>query len=180
MANDDLESTELRATALENARTILAARQRAEGELAETVAALRATLEATTDAVIVTDRNARITHHNRRYAELWIWVVAPLRLGEEALALLETQASATAEDLSILDASRALVEAHAYVTLGFLDRATERLVAGVAAARRRDLEFDLARLLLLADEIGVDPEPAGSARPRDEAEQILCRLGVTS
>jgi class 3 adenylate cyclase/tetratricopeptide (TPR) repeat protein len=98
---------------------------------------------------------------------------------DEALALIEMRATTTTEDVSILEASRALVEAHAYATLGVIDRAAERIVTGVAAARRRELEFDLARLLLLADEMGVDAEPVGSARPREEAEQILCRLGVT-
>jgi tetratricopeptide (TPR) repeat protein len=99
---------------------------------------------------------------------------------DEALGMLQHQAENTSEDVSILEASQALVEAHAYATLGTPERALARVVDGIAAARHRELEFDLARLLILGEELGIDPETAGSARPREEAERIFCRLGVSS
>lgn len=81
--NDDDEL--MRAVALRNASSILAARRRAEealervnealearsSELAHSLAMMTATLEATTDAILVTDADRRVTASNRRYANLW-------------------------------------------------------------------------------------------------------------
>ena len=98
---------------------------------------------------------------------------------DEALSMIEHRAEVTSADVSIFEAARALVEARALAASDDAARAGERIIHGIAAARRRELEYDLARLLLLADEMGVDPEPTGSVRPRDEAERILSKLGVT-
>jgi signal transduction histidine kinase/PAS domain-containing protein/ActR/RegA family two-component response regulator len=79
------EDALLRSVALQNAQAILLARQRAEQdlraakteletkteELARSVSALRATLEATTDGILVTDDDRRVTGFNRRYVEMW-------------------------------------------------------------------------------------------------------------
>jgi signal transduction histidine kinase/ActR/RegA family two-component response regulator len=84
MANEDEEKM-LRSAALQNAHTILAARQRAEedllqaksalesrtSELAHTVAMLRATLEATTDGILVTDPEGNVVDFNEKYAAFW-------------------------------------------------------------------------------------------------------------
>ena len=73
MASNDDEEELLRSVALQNANSILAARQRAEKalleanesleartrELAHSISLLRATLEATNDAILVTDRTGR-------------------------------------------------------------------------------------------------------------------------
>lgn len=98
----------------------------------------------------------------------------------EALDLLADAESNTAEDTSIFDAARALVEAEALCALGDPDAAIERVVAGVDAARRRDLGFDLGRLLLLSADVGAPGERLGSADPRAEGEQLLRSLGVVS
>lgn len=102
---------------------------------------------------------------------------------DEALRMLEQAATETSEDVSMFEAAHALVAAHAMAGLGDTDRAAQRVRDGIEIARRRVLEFDLARLLLLADELGVAPadDADESARPpREEAEQILRRLGVRS
>ena len=73
MATNDAEQELLRSVALENARSILEKRQRAErqlvaikdaleqrtGQLARSVAMMQATLESTFDGIVVTDGNRR-------------------------------------------------------------------------------------------------------------------------
>jgi PAS domain S-box-containing protein len=81
----DNEENLLRSVALQNAQSILAARQRAEEdllrtkqalelkteELANSLAMLNATLEAATDGILVTDRKGHVTGFNQRFVELW-------------------------------------------------------------------------------------------------------------
>ncbi|HTA66518.1 MAG TPA: PAS domain S-box protein [Xanthomonadaceae bacterium] len=85
MAGNESEEEQLRSVALQNARSILKARQRAEEELLEaketlesrsvelasSLAMMRATLEATSDGIMVTDRERRVTNYNRQYADMW-------------------------------------------------------------------------------------------------------------
>ena len=79
------EERMLRSVALRNANSILSARQRAEEELirakdslerrteelARSLAMMRATLEATTDGVLVTAFDGTVTHFNRRFLDMW-------------------------------------------------------------------------------------------------------------
>ncbi|MEP7125388.1 MAG: ATP-binding protein [Byssovorax sp.] len=92
MAPDEEEERLLRSVALQNAQSILAARQRAEqdvlrtkealetrtAELAQSLARMRATLESTTDGILVVDRTDAVTHFNEQFLRLW-------RLPREAL-----------------------------------------------------------------------------------------------
>src|SRR6266536_3589312 len=78
MERDEREEKLLRSVALQNAQSILLARQRAEQalerkteELAHSLAMMRATLESTTDAILVTDEVGKVTGFNRKYVELW-------------------------------------------------------------------------------------------------------------
>jgi PAS domain S-box-containing protein len=87
MNSDEKEDELLRSVALENARSILEKRQRAERELiatkealeqrtrqlARSVAMMQATLESTFDAILVTDGNRRVTGFNEKYP--WMWRV---------------------------------------------------------------------------------------------------------
>ena len=82
---DDEEESLLRSVALQNAKSILLARQRAEeelirakealeaktGELAKSLAMMRATLESTTDGILVTDGGGNVTGFNQQYMEMW-------------------------------------------------------------------------------------------------------------
>ncbi|MEO8505031.1 MAG: PAS domain S-box protein [Acidobacteriota bacterium] len=84
MAPDD-QDKQLRAVALKNSQTILAARQRAEGErdraqgalelktkeLARALATMRATFESTTDGILVTDSGGHVEAFNQRFTRLW-------------------------------------------------------------------------------------------------------------
>ncbi len=79
------EDNLLRSSALQTANTVLLARKRAEQELREakeelerktqelahSLALMRATLESTTDGILVTDYDARITAFNQQFVEMW-------------------------------------------------------------------------------------------------------------
>jgi PAS domain S-box-containing protein len=85
MQQDEPEEDLLRSVALQNAQSILLARRRAEEELvqakqtlerrtkqlAHSLAMMRATLESTADAILVTDRSGRITDFNAKFVEMW-------------------------------------------------------------------------------------------------------------
>ncbi len=85
MTEDLNEEIQLRSAALQNSRSILAAREQAERELAKakadlelksqelaaSVAMLQATLEASADAILVTDAQGKVTNSNQKYAEMW-------------------------------------------------------------------------------------------------------------
>jgi PAS domain S-box-containing protein len=82
--NDDTEKL-LRSSALRTANSILLARQRAEQELihakqalelkteelAHSLSMMRATLESTTDGILVTDGCGTVTGFNEKYVEMW-------------------------------------------------------------------------------------------------------------
>jgi PAS domain S-box-containing protein len=79
------ETKQLRASALETATTIFQIRQRAEQEvrranevleqrtreLSQALVVMRATLESTTDAILVTDEKVKVTDYNEKYLSLW-------------------------------------------------------------------------------------------------------------
>ncbi|WP_437752290.1 ATP-binding response regulator [Sorangium sp. So ce1389] len=86
MADQEQEEEQLlRSVALQNAQSILAARQRAEqellrikealeartAELARSLAMMRATLESTTDGILVVDRAGNVADFNERLVLLW-------------------------------------------------------------------------------------------------------------
>ncbi|MEO5961308.1 MAG: PAS domain S-box protein [Opitutaceae bacterium] len=85
MSADEKEDDLLRSVALQNASTILLARHRAEeelvaakealerktAELAESLAQIRATLESTTDGILVTDDAGKVTGFNLNYVAMW-------------------------------------------------------------------------------------------------------------
>jgi PAS domain S-box-containing protein len=85
MASDDTEENLLRSVALQNAKSILLARQRAERELIEakealerktrdlahSLAMLRATLESTTNGILVTNADGEITDFNQNFVDMW-------------------------------------------------------------------------------------------------------------
>jgi PAS domain-containing protein len=81
----DDEEKALRSVALQNAQSILLARQRAEEELvrakeamelkthelARSLAMMRATLESSTDGILVTDGGGKVTGFNEKFVEMW-------------------------------------------------------------------------------------------------------------
>ncbi len=82
---DDNEEKQLRSVLLQTANTILLARQRAEEELvqakealerkteelAHSLAMMRATLESTTNGILVTDAHGNVTDFNQNFVDMW-------------------------------------------------------------------------------------------------------------
>ncbi len=82
---DDNEEQLLRSVALQTSNTILLARQRAENELKQakksleekarqldhSLSILRATIESTTDGILVTDQDGLVLRFNERYLQMW-------------------------------------------------------------------------------------------------------------
>src|SRR5688572_19270111 len=85
MVEREDEEPLLRSVAIQNAGAILLARQRAEDDLVRakealeirtrelnySLAMMRATLESTTDAILVTDEHGTVTDFNERYVAMW-------------------------------------------------------------------------------------------------------------
>ncbi len=100
---------------------------------------------------------------------------------QHGLEIIGHAASETTEDVTIFDASRAVVAAKALIDLGFIEEAIETIASGAELARGRHLEFELARLLLLAGRIGQPFDSRlGTTEPAEEARHLLDRLGVVS
>jgi PAS domain S-box-containing protein len=84
-AESEDETVKLRRVALETAASILQIRQRAEQEirraneilqrrskeLAQALVIMRATLESTSDAILVTDEKVKVTDFNEKYLAMW-------------------------------------------------------------------------------------------------------------
>jgi len=131
----------------------------------------------------------RCVDDNRRLGSAeWVYESA-IHLGDclvaqgrpdEALAEMEAAAAATNDDVSMFEAAAACVRARALEALGRRDEAAGEISRGVAAARSRELEFDLARLLDLAASLDLDAAATGSSEPAVEARRLFDRLGVVS
>lgn len=127
------ESAELRASLLQTSATALKMRQRAEqevrsanaqleqrtAELAHALAIVRATLAATTDAILVTDDRSQVVEHNQHYVELWrtppeilegrsaerLWEMASLQFAvpEIYLARIKEIIGSSGESIDVLE-----------------------------------------------------------------------------
>ena len=95
MQRNESEEKLLHSTALQTASTVLPARRRAEQELLEakqelerktkelahSLAMMRATLESTTDGILVTDYDGKVTDFNQQFVEMWRLPPEVLRAG---------------------------------------------------------------------------------------------------
>jgi PAS domain-containing protein len=91
------ETKQLQASVLKTATSVFQIRQRAEQEirrtnevleartreLAQALEILRATLESTTDSIMVTDEKGKVTNFNQQYIEMW---KIPLEILEGGIA----------------------------------------------------------------------------------------------
>ncbi|HUR26543.1 MAG TPA: PAS domain S-box protein, partial [Planctomycetota bacterium] len=136
---NDRDERELQSTAFQNAKSILQAQQRAEAELlrakdalearanelAQAVSTLRATLESTADAILVTGAHGEVLDCNDKLGKLWhvpcssfiglsrqkLWeaIGGQLADGESFKALLESDKSAEESSMHLhLDDGRVL------------------------------------------------------------------------
>jgi len=95
MQPNESEEKLLHSTALQTANTVLPARKRAKQELLEakqelerktkelahSLAMMRATLESTTDGILVTDYDGQVTGYNQQFVEMWRLPPEVLRTG---------------------------------------------------------------------------------------------------
>lgn len=110
MTGGDEEDVALRSVALQNAQSILLARQRAEQELvrakealerktqqlAHSLSVMRATLDSTWDGILVTADDGRITGYNQTYVDMWRVPTERINSGDHS-SLLQFTASQFAE-----------------------------------------------------------------------------------
>jgi len=104
-------------------RAALADSERAQADLAGTLALLEATIESTTDGLLVVDSQGRIVRMNSRFIELWripASIVAS-RSDSEALAFVLDQLERPDEFLDKVKELYALPEAESQDTLHFKD-----------------------------------------------------------
>ncbi|MEO6710385.1 MAG: PAS domain S-box protein, partial [Planctomycetota bacterium] len=130
------EEEQLQSTAFQNVKSILQARRRAEdelvqakqalelraSELAQSVATMRATLESTTDAILVTGPTGRPVDHNDKFLRTWglsrsqliqmnrkeLWLALATQVAEaepfvSRLAKVEDSTSESFDQLEFLD-----------------------------------------------------------------------------
>jgi PAS domain S-box-containing protein len=145
----------LRSVALQNANSILLARQRAEDELvrakeslerkteelARSLAMTRATLESTTDGVLATDFDGTITDFNRRYVEMW-GIPADVLAGREHRRVLEfcgRQFTDPAPFLARIDAIYRGSEPETFDVLGLADGRVFERFSRIQFAGGRDV-----------------------------------------
>ena len=100
MQRNESEEKLLHSAALQTANTVLLARRRAEQELLEakqelerktkelahSLAMMRATLESTTDGILVTDYDGQVTGYNQQFVEMWRLPPEVLRTGSQSKA----------------------------------------------------------------------------------------------
>ncbi len=100
---------------------------------------------------------------------------------QEALDLLSERTAAQQEEIALFEAATSNVLARALLALGRVEEVAEKISTGIAAARSRGLMFELARLLLLADRVGLGPDAeVQDPKPAEEALELLGRLGVVN
>jgi len=177
MAPGDEEEQLLRSVALQNAQSILAARQRAEqeiqhakealeaktAELARSLAMMRATLESTTDGILVVDRADTVTDFNEQFLRLW-------RLPREALAprdyrVVSELVAQSTEDAELRQGLATIARnAHAQVKLieDLLDM--NRIISG-------KIRLDVQR----ADLTAIVDAAVEAVRPSAEAKGVRLR-----
>lgn len=117
MTADDEEDRLLRSVAVQNAQSILRARQRAEGVLVVTsdgleqettelsLSMVRAILEASRDGILVTDDNAQVTVFNQQYVRMW-------GLSDELMACRDHERLLYVASQQVEDAQHYLDRAH--------------------------------------------------------------------
>jgi PAS domain S-box-containing protein len=145
MDQHDDEQRLLQSVATENAKAILSVRRRAEQELVEakealelktrelshSLALLRATLDCTTDGILVTDKQGNVTDFNEQYLAMW-------RLPRDAVTsgtrrgILEAMALQVADTRAFLDRIDAIYLSLAAETVDVLHLADGRVFEWVS------------------------------------------------
>jgi tetratricopeptide (TPR) repeat protein len=99
---------------------------------------------------------------------------------EKALALLDKGSEAAGDAAAIYAATEARLRATALAAAGRRDDAIGYVAEGLAVARGRGLEFEVALLLFVKADLLADNEPDRSEESRAEATAIFQRLEIRS
>ena len=96
----------------------------------------------------------------------------------DALEILADIVGSTRDDVSIFDAALARIVAMALLALDRPSEAASELERGIAFARSRHLEYELALMLGLVEEVSVPVETGSDEPPAAESVRLLEKLGV--
>ena len=97
-----------------------------------------------------------------------------------ALEILRDVVGSTRDDVSIFNAALARIVTLALVALDRPSEAASELERGIAFARSRRLEYELALMLGMVDEVAVPVETGSDERPAEESMRLLGKLGVVT
>jgi predicted ATPase len=99
----------------------------------------------------------------------------------DALEVLDNVTRFEPDEVAVYRAAIDATAASALINLGRMEEAVEAICRGVEEARRQSLDYDLSRLLLLADRIGPPFDGRlGTPQPAEEAYYLLGRLTVVA
>ena len=149
MPPNESEEKLLHSTALQTANTILLARRRAEQELLEakqelerktkelahSLAMMRATLESTTDGILVTDYDGQVTGYNQQFVEMWRIPPEVLRTGSPQRPR-DVASSQMTDPNSFLARIEQIYEERPPETHDLLDLADGRVIERVSKIQR--------------------------------------------
>jgi PAS domain S-box-containing protein len=175
MASDDeAEEQRLRSVALHNANAILAARQRAEGELAAERERLRITLASIGDAVISTDAEGRVQYLNAVAEALtgWSQAEAAGRPLAEVFQIVNELTRQPAPNPALQALREGMVAGLANHTVLIARDGTERPIADSAAPMLDRSGVPVGVVLVFRD--------ATEARRADEAKARLAAIVESS
>ncbi len=170
MVENPNEEKLLRAVAVQNARAILLARERAEKALRESEERLRVTLASIGDAVIVCDAKSRVTYLNAVAEELTGWaladaVAAPL---EKVFHIVDEQTRESVPNPCARVLSEGVVVGLANHTVLIARDGTERAIDD-SAAPIRDVEGNITGVILIFRDVS---EKRRSERALQESEEF--------
>lgn len=170
MVENQNEEKLLRAVAVQNARAILLARERAERALRESEERLRVTLASIGDAVIVSDTKGRVTYLNPVAEELTGWAMAaaaeaPL---EEVFRIVDEQTRQPVQNPCVRVLSEGVVVGLANHTVLIARDGTERTIDD-SAAPIRDVEGNITGVILIFRDV---TEKRQSERALQDSEEF--------
>jgi PAS domain S-box-containing protein len=124
-------------------------RKESEDSLAKSLSALKATLESTTDAILVADLSGRVTHHNQRLLSMWRLTALPAQPSDVAhlLCSVAPQLKSPERLLALLKAQVGSPEKSFAETLEFRDGRVFEL----HAAPQRQAETVVGRVFSFRD-----------------------------
>jgi signal transduction histidine kinase len=182
MATTNDEERLLHSVALQNARSILLARQRAEqelvrakealqartDELARSLSMMHATLESTTDAVLATDDGGHVTLSNANFAGMWHLSEEVMATGEHG-RLLEAMGRQVVDRQAFLERVEEIYATAPAESFDLLELADGRVIERFSRAQKVD-DRVVGRVWSFRDITESAVAQAALREARDQAE----------